>query len=137
MHRWRFWQSPDEEEGPIGIERIELIAEDLKELHVLAVVAEFGSPKQLAERSAIMMRRCANWSNKCGLVGLIFEEIRDALSSLSAELREWHGVIDEFKVLAGDIVDQIVLDEKGHILSPVRPDYIEESTWEELVHSVR
>jgi RNA polymerase primary sigma factor len=129
-------QSPDEEEGPIGLERIELVAEDLKRVCRARSRSRVRVTKTSRRKRRDYDDELRQLAQQMRVSWSIFEEIKETLRDLSRELGEWHSVIGEFKVLAGDIVDAIQLTDGGELVYPERPDYIDNATWEELVRSV-
>lgn len=129
-------QQPDEEEGPIGVDRIDLIASDIKRVarsRARSRVRVTKTPRRKnrdydGELRGFVQQMRVSWS--------IIEEIRSTLSGFRQELREWHAVVEEYRKLAGKVVDEIVLDDTGTLVTPNKPKEIESATWEELARSV-
>ncbi len=81
-----------------------------------------------AELREMVARMRVNWNTSMG--------IADELKAMRDEIRGWTEVIEEYRRLAGPVVERIVYKKDEEAKTPRRPSGLDPLTWEELVRSV-
>ena len=129
-------QSPDEEEGPIGVERVERVAEDIKRVARARARSRVRVTKTDRRKRRDYDGELRDLVQQMRVSWNIFEEIRDSLAELRDEWAEWNELVNEYRSAAGPLVDEIKLAADGTTTAPPKPDPVDEETWEVLVRSV-
>ena len=106
-------QEPDQSTGLTGVERIEVVAQEIKRVararkrsqHRVNKTARRKNRDYNSELRELTIRMRVNWN--------VITEIADFLRSARDEIRDWREVLSEYASLCGDAVYSIRLGDEG------------------------
>ncbi|MEE2787337.1 MAG: sigma-70 family RNA polymerase sigma factor [Myxococcota bacterium] len=128
-------QDSDVDGGLNGVERIEVVAADIKSVARARHRSRRRVTKTARRKNRDYDGELRDLVAKMRVSWPVVVGICDEMKAMRDEIREWRNVIKEYGQLGGELVLDVALID-GQLVMPEKPPRVEASVWDELARSM-